>query len=257
MSILESLPFNLSEAGPEHTEGTGNFCLNILAPTPSQSSLSTLYFMDSHGQIPSEIHNPDYDRIKQSQIDWFIRSCRERRDARRKDDTATHTHLSLVFQHIPLPEFTNPHLCIWNGHLREPPEGPSLNSGFYDVLSQEGVSAFGCGHDHVNDFCALLPQQTPQYGDKPAPSGPWLCYGGTSGFGGYCSYGQTRFLRGTRIWQLDTSTGDLTTWRRVEHTMAKVDELRLVEHGVIVESARKKKADVVPGAQMAAAYFQE
>ena len=26
--------------------------------------------------------------------------------------------------------------------------------------------ALGCGHDHVNDFCALLPSQTKQDGHK-------------------------------------------------------------------------------------------
>lgn len=65
-------------------------------------------------------------------------------------------HLSLVFLHIPLPEFGDRHLIIRNGHRREPIEGPTFNSYFYDALVAEGVSALGCGHNHVNDFCALL-----------------------------------------------------------------------------------------------------
>ena len=234
MSILRSLPFNLCESGPEQVDGIGNFCLNVLAPAPSHVSLSTLYFLDSHGQIPSKIHNPDYDPIKQSQIDWFTTSCQAQRSVREKDDNVSHVHLSLVFQHIPLPEFGDRRLSIRSGHRREPPEAPSLNSRFYDALVKEGISAFGCGHDHVNDFCALLPQRTLQDGDKPTQLGPWLCYGGASGFGGYCSYGRRRFYRRARVWQLDTSTRSLKTWKRVEYAMDRVDELVLVEDGAVV-----------------------
>jgi hypothetical protein len=38
---------------------------------------------------------------------------------------------------------------------------------------------FGCGHDHVNDFCALLPQEqkkSQQNNHETAQFGPWLCY---------------------------------------------------------------------------------
>lgn len=235
MSILQNLPFSLCESGPEQVDGIGNFYLQILAPAPSQIPLSTLFFLDSHSQIPSKIHNPDYDPIKQSQIDWFTNTSQAQRKAREKDDHGNRFHLSLAFLHIPLPEFGDPHLIIRNGHRREPTEGPSFNSHFYDALVKGGISALGCGHDHVNDFCALLPQQTQQDGDKTPQPGPWLCYGGGSGFGGYCSYGQKRFYRRTRVWELDTSTGSLKTWKRVEYAMDRVDELVLVESGAVVD----------------------
>ena len=166
MSILQNLPFSLCESGPEQVDGIGNFYLQVLAPAPSQLPLSTLYFLDSHGQIPSKIHNPDYDPIKQSQIDWFTNTSQAQRSAREKDDNDNRFHLSLAFLHIPLPEFGDRHLSIRNGHRREPTEGPSFNSHFYDALVKGGISALGCRHDHVNDFCALLPQQTQQDGDK-------------------------------------------------------------------------------------------
>ena len=83
----------------------------------------------------------------------------------------------------------------------------------------------------MNNFCALLPQQTQHDIDMNPQPDPWLCYGGGSGFGGYCSYGEKRFHRRMRVWELDTSTGSLKTWERVEHAMDRVDELVLVESG--------------------------
>uniref|UniRef100_L2GHD0 Phosphatase dcr2 n=1 Tax=Colletotrichum fructicola (strain Nara gc5) TaxID=1213859 RepID=L2GHD0_COLFN len=236
MSILQNLPFSLCESGPEHVDGIGNFCLQILAPAPSESPLSTLYFLDSHGQIPSKTDNSDYDHIKQSQIMWFRDISQTLRRAREKDGNDNLFHLSLAFLHIPLPEFGDRDLSIRNGYRREPSEGPSFNSNFYDALVKEGISALGCGHDHVNDFCALLPQRSQQGGDTTTQLGPWLCYGGGSGFGGYCSYDGMRFHRRTRVWELDTGTGSLKTWKRVEYVTDRVDELVLVESGVVVDS---------------------
>lgn len=235
MSILQNLPFSLCESGPEEVDGIGNFYLQILAPVPSKLPLSTLYFLDSHGQIPSKTHNPDYDPIKQSQIDWFTNTSQAQQKAREQGGNDDHFHLSLAFLHIPLPEFRDRHLKIHNGHRREPTECPSFNSHFYNALVRGGISALACGHDHVNDFCALLPQQTLQDGEKPPQPGPWLCYGGGSGFGGYCSYGKKRFHRRMRVWELDTSTGSLKTWKRVEYAADRVDELVLVESGVVVD----------------------
>ncbi|KAK1767531.1 Metallophosphoesterase domain protein [Phialemonium atrogriseum] len=240
MSILHNLPFSLCKSGLEHVDGIGNFYLQVLAPTPSQLPLSTLYFLDSHGQIPSKIHNPNYDPIKQSQIDWFTNTFQAQRSAREKGDNDIRFHLSLAFLHIPLPEFGDRHLSIRNSHRREPSKCPSFNSHFYDTLVKGGTSALGCRHNHVNDFCALLPQQTQQDGHKPPQPGLWLCYGGGSGFGGYCSYGGMRFHRRTRIWELDTSTGSLKTWKRVEYAMDRVDELVLVESGSVIDPLRKK-----------------
>lgn len=235
MSILQNLPFSLCEPGPEHVDGIGNFYLQVLAPAPSQLPLSTLYFLDSHGQIPSKIRQPDYDPIKQSQIDWFTDTSQAQRSAHEKDSNDNRIHLSLAFLHIPLPEFGDRRLSIRNGHRREPSESPSFNSHFYDAMVKAGVSALGCGHDHVNDFCALLPRKTQQDGDKAPQPRLWLCYGGGSGFGGYCSYGGMRFHRRTRVWELDTSTGSLKTWKRVEYATDRVDELVLVECGAVVD----------------------
>ena len=158
MSILQNLPFSLCESGPEQIDGIGNYSLQVMAPAPSQLPLSTLYFLDSHGRVPSKISNHDYEAIKQSQIDWFLSASQAQRKAREKDGNRNRFHLSLAFLHIPLPEFGDSRLSVRSGYRREPTESPSFNSHFYDALAKEGISALCCGHDHVNDFCALLPQ---------------------------------------------------------------------------------------------------
>lgn len=231
MSILQNLPFSLCQPGPRDVEGIGNFYLKILAPSPSDITLATLYFLDSHGQTSRKIFGPDYDPIKQTQIDWFTRSCKVGRSLGDRDDGSRPSNISLVFQHIPLPEFRDRCLNIHSGTRGEPTEGPSKNSHFYEALVEEGVSAFGCGHDHVNDFCALLPRRELQYDDDVTAYGPWLCYGGASGFGGYCSYGGRRFHRRARVWQLGTTEGCLKTWTRVQYERERIDELLLIDKG--------------------------
>lgn len=243
MSILQNLPFSLCRPGPTNVDGIGNYYLQVLAPGQSSLPLSTLYFLDSHSQIPE---TADYDHIKQSQIKWFTETSQAKRKAREKNENDSRFHLTVAYFHIPLPEFEG-NVSIGNGHRREPTEGPSINSHLYDALVKEEISAVGCGHDHVNDFCALLPQQTQQDGDGTPQRGPWLCYGGGSGFGGYCSYGKwpfgRRFHRRMRVWELDTSAGSLRTWKRVEYNRDRVDELVLVENGVVVDPPRNKDED--------------
>jgi hypothetical protein len=225
MSILQDLPFNLSEAGPEEVAGVGNFCLQIRAPAPSELPVSTLYFFDSHGQKSSNTRKPDYDYIEQNQIDWFVNTSQAQRSVREKRSNVERYHPSLAFF---------PDLCVRGGCRGEPTEGPSFNSHLFNALREEGVSAACCGHDHVNDFCALLPPRAQHNSAEAAPAGPWLCYAGTSGFGGYCSYGRKRFYRQARVLEIDTSAGNLTTWKRVEYAKDRVDEIILVKSGVVV-----------------------
>lgn len=255
MSLLQNLPFSLSQPGREDVDGVGNYYLSVLAHDNDRQSrprapLVTLYFVDSHGQITSNIKDYDYDSIKQSQIDWFTSTSQSLRNARetmhKKDDNlnGNGSYVSLAFMHIPLPEYADDSLKMVGGLRREPTEGPSFNSRFYDALATEGVAAVGCGHDHVNDFCGLLPTRHDIDGpgeldranlDHAAEtwSGPWLCYGGGSGFGGYCSYGENRYHRRARVWELDTKSGGIKTWKRVEYSPERVDELVLVEGGVV------------------------
>lgn len=246
MSLYEDMPFSLAQPGPENVAGVGNYYLQVLPHEKSQGAFSTLYFLDSHGQIPSEGHNPDYSPIQPSQIDWFARTAHEVRKGHTNDSNSDRYHLSLAFMHIPFPEYSSSELVLRGGKRREPTEGPRVNSHFYDVLKQENVAAVGCGHDHVNDFCALLPKGGNIEG-VPTRLGPWLCYNGGSGFGGYCSYGKNRYHRRTRVWELDSTAGSIKTWKRLEYAKERIDELVLVDGGQVVGPAVEPNAGTGKG----------
>ena len=233
MALYQELPFSLSDSGSKDVYGVGNYYLQVFDRTSSTVALATLYLLDSHGQINSDTQNPDYEAIQPSQIDWFtktsqaLREEREKNISQEKDEHHDHSHTSLVFFHIPIPEFADDSRIIKvGGHRREPTEGPSINTHLYDALVEERVAAVGCGHDHVNDFCARLKDD-----DGEPQHGPWLCYNGGSGYGGYCSYGENRYHRRMRVWELNTHDGSLKTWKRMEYHEQRIDELVLVADG--------------------------
>lgn len=194
MSILQTLPFSLCEFGPKNVTGIGNYYLQVLGRPPFEIPLMTLFFLDSHGSLSQEQPSLGYKAISESQIRWFTNTSQSLRKEREKQDEGS-KNIALAFQHIPLPEYGYDELRVQGGHRGEQTEGPKLNSGFYHALAKEGVVAMGCGHDHVNDFCGLLPQQKPgvrssqENATSHSGNNLWLCYGGSCGFGGYGSYG--------------------------------------------------------------------
>lgn len=236
MLLLQDIPFSLCHPGPVEVDGVGNYHLEILSRLSPHRPLASLYLVDSHGEIQSKARDPDYDCIKQSQIDWFTSTSQELRRVRERDnmDNRSHPYLSMAFMHIPLPEYADDNLTITSGRQGEPVMCPTVNSHFYQALENEGVAAVGCGHDHVNDYCGLIPQTGPRGDGKAARLGTWLCYGGSSGFGAYGSYGGTQYHRRARVWELETSTGRLKTWKSVEYSCERVDELVLVEDGIVI-----------------------
>jgi hypothetical protein len=225
MTLLESLPHSFCKAGPDTVDGIGNYVFQILSTRTPHHPVATLYFLDSHGEIAPTVRDPDYDPIKTSQIQWF------------KNAVHSQVHqpsLSMVFQHIPLPEFDRADLHFSSGKRGEPTMAPTENTGFYDALVEANVSVFACGHDHVNDFCALLPTNTGADGDEPSSqTGPWLCHSGSCGYGAYGSYGGKFFHRGMRLFELDELEKSVRTWKRVEYCDERVDEEVLVLDGKI------------------------
>lgn len=45
----------------------------------------------------------------------------------------------------------------------------------------------------------------------------------------------TRFHRGMRVWELDTNRARLMTWNRIQYAEERVDEVVLVENGLVVD----------------------
>ncbi|KAK4507006.1 hypothetical protein PRZ48_000740 [Zasmidium cellare] len=243
MALMQTLPFSLSQPGPDNIEGVGNYYIEVLAPG-SQHSAITLYLLDTHSLTPDEKNYKGYDWIKRGQIDWFQNTAQ---GLKKNHHKYSHIHMDMAFIHIPLPEYADKSNQRAGGQWKEGVTAPGYNSHFYDALAEEGVVAVGCGHDHVNDYCALRPQKAdsrdpqseaehPQHGKAKNHLGPWMCYAGGSGFGGYAGYGG--FHRRVRVWEIDTNAGRMTTWKRVEccgeDTKKQIDEITLVEGGNVV-----------------------
>ncbi|EME88376.1 uncharacterized protein MYCFIDRAFT_48558 [Pseudocercospora fijiensis CIRAD86] len=247
MALIQTLPFSLSQAGPAEAEGVGNYYVEVQAHS-SQHSALTIYLLDTHSLTPDEKRYKGYDWLKPGQIHWFRETAESLKKAHSR---YSHIHLDMAFIHIPLPEYADRANIIRGGQWKEGVTAPGYNSHFYDALSEYGIVAVGCGHDHVNDYCALRPHQSTSR-DAPAEAspehhtthaakkerrGPWMCYAGGSGFGGYAGYGG--FHRRVRLWQIDTNAGRMTTWKRVEccgeDTKKRIDELVLVDGGNVFE----------------------
>ncbi|KAK6405097.1 hypothetical protein LTR95_018808, partial [Oleoguttula sp. CCFEE 5521] len=70
MALLKTLPYSLSQPGPQNVDGVGNYYIEVLAPSAQHSAL-TLYMLDTHSLTPDEKNHKGYDWIKPSQIAWF------------------------------------------------------------------------------------------------------------------------------------------------------------------------------------------
>jgi hypothetical protein len=233
MSLVESLPYSLSQPGPDSIEGIGNYHIDVLAPSHnSKHSALTLYFLDTHSYSPDERHFRGYDWLKPKQIDWFTAEAKKLKDSPAHKHYAK-IHLDMAFIHIPLPEYRNPppddkKATDLVGEWREGVTAPGFNTHFHDALIAAGVHVVSCGHDHANDYCLLSRNAKTDKGQL------WMCYAGGSGFGGYGGYGG--YIRRVRVWEVDTEVGSVRTWKRVEagpDVGRRVDERVVVEGGVV------------------------
>ncbi|KYK57066.1 Metallophosphoesterase domain protein [Drechmeria coniospora] len=229
MALMESLPFCLSQAGPVEVDGVGNYYVEILARGGSDHSALTIYLFDTHSYSPNEKKYPGYDWVKPSQIEWFKRTASK---LKANHEEYTHRHMDIAFIHIPMTEYANPDLPRV-GEWREGVTAPVFNSGFRDALVEEGIVMVSAGHDHCNDYCSLSLQGDPDpEKNKPLTPALWMCYAGGVGFGGYAGYGD--YIRRLRLFEVDTSNGRITTWKRVEHgdmTDGRLDQQIIVDGG--------------------------
>ena len=165
---VRTYPHCLVKNGPEELFGYGNHYINIL--NGENSIQQTLFFFDSgrdildkyresHG-VPADLQG--YDFIKKDQIEWY----KSRIDMLKEKSG---DFRSMVFMHIPLPEYaeaiTGSDEDGWSftdkckilyGSAYENVGCSPFNSGLFDaILEKESTQAVFCGHDHVNDYCAL------------------------------------------------------------------------------------------------------
>ena len=194
MAVQQALPGCLSEVGPSHLSGTGNYVLPVRSSS-GDAPAAILYFLDSGSYAQTDVGG--YGWITHDQVAWYLDASKRLRET--NGDKALP---ALAFFHIPLPEYNE----VWDEHpcrgsRFEEICGPRINTGFFAALHVGGdVSGTFVGHDHVNDFEGTL-------------HGIRLCYGRATGFN---TYGRAGFRRGARMIRLRAGMRDFQTWLRLE-----------------------------------------
>lgn len=150
--------------------GCGTYGLPVYA-NAGDTILFHLYCIDSHGSAKGGGYAP----VDPKQIEWY----RETRD-RLTQENGGNPVPSLVFQHIPVPEYynvlkrvphntpgavrayrthknesylLNPEMVDAGGFMRESPAIPDENTGEFEAISEKGdVLGMFVGHDHINSF---------------------------------------------------------------------------------------------------------
>lgn len=146
--VIEESQYSLFEKGPENIKGVGNFVINLMSDNKFWGSL---FFIDTHTSFVKD--GLEYEPIDKTQIDWYERTVKNisAQYAENKDFP------SLMFIHIPLPEFQN----AWEeGELifgvmgEDKVYAPDENTGMFDkILELNSTKGVFAGHDHKNTFC--------------------------------------------------------------------------------------------------------
>lgn len=168
MKCQTTFPHCLARQGKKELFGLCNYCINILGS--ENKILKTLFMLDSGRDILDEYraeHNcpaeyDSYDYIKYNQMNWYENKIKalEKQYGEVK---------SFMYMHIPIKEyeiavtqdengdFIFTDKCeILYGNVFESVGSSKLNTGLFALIKKLGsTQAMFCGHDHVNDFCAL------------------------------------------------------------------------------------------------------
>ncbi|CAH9103571.1 unnamed protein product [Cuscuta europaea] len=228
---------NPTELHDDIIDGFGNYNLEVHGVNGSElanKSVLNLFFLDSgdYSNVPSI---PGYNWIKPSQQVWFQRASRKLQRAYKSGPAAQKTSApSLVYFHIPLPEFATFDSTNFTGLKQEGISSASVNSGFFTTMVETGdVKAVFTGHDHINDFCGEL-------------LGINLCYAG--GFG-YHAYGKAGWARRARmvVATLEKTEkgvwGDvksIKTWKRLDDKNLSAIDGRVLWSKTSAGARRKK-----------------
>ena len=153
-----------------NSDDVGTADIQIYSSTEDKPMFE-LYIIDSHGKAKD---GAGYAPVDKKQIEWYV-SRREQLKAENGDYLP-----SLVFQHIPVPEFfdvikkvpkgtkgavpaygaheneyfvLNDETIAEGGFMLESPASPDVNTGEFEAMSENGdVLGIYVGHDHNNSF---------------------------------------------------------------------------------------------------------
>lgn len=129
-----------------------DYVLPVAAHDGSRTA-AWIYCLDSHS-FPALKDVGTYDWIHFSQIAWYRRTSDSLRVS-----AGSKVLPALLFQHIPLPEYTQAATALDNvitGTRMERECAPDLNSGLFLAMKEAGdVMGMFVGHDHDNDYTTL------------------------------------------------------------------------------------------------------
>lgn len=194
MKLYMNYEHNISEIGYKTSNRIGNYNLIILGSKGNIPKFN-IYMIDSGTYAPAFIGG--YDWIKLTQIFWYRRTALKLKQKNKKLIPA------LMFFHIPLKKFKKAWKSgLINGERHEDECAAKINLCLFNKLVKIGdVKGVFTGHDHLNNYCAVLQNIR-------------LGYAGYTGYGGY---GQDDIPRGARVFLIDeTDLANFTTWTRRE-----------------------------------------
>lgn len=194
MKYFMTFKYNISQIGYKTFDRIGNYNI-LIEGSKNDTPKFNIYMIDSGTYAPSFIGG--YAWIKLTQICWYkkIALSLKRKYKRRIP--------SLMFFHIPLKKFKKAwEIGLIDGQRGENESCAKINLCIFNKFVKTGdVKGVFVGHDHFNNYCAML-------------RGIRLGYGGYTGYGGY---GQDDIPRGARVFLInEVNPTNFETWLRRE-----------------------------------------
>ncbi|MGM9705963.1 MAG: metallophosphoesterase family protein [Prevotella sp.] len=194
LSYVMKQPGCLTTTAPG-VSGMANFALPIKS-ADGRRDAAVIYVFDSNSYSPiKEIKG--YAWLNFDQIDWY----RNRSEAYTRANGGSPLP-SIVFQHIPVPEYNyaaQDERSRFIGKRFEEACAPKINTGEFAAMRSAGdVMAMFAGHDHINNYSTLY-------------HGILLSYGQYTG--GRTVYCPRR--NGARVIELTQDSRTFTTWLRM------------------------------------------
>ncbi len=191
MNFYMTFKYNISKIGFKTSDRIGNYNLTIES-SKDKTPAFNLYMLDSGKYALPLIGG--YDWIKCTQVWWYKLTSLMLKLRYKKNIT------SLMFFHIPLPEFNEAwKMGLIDGEKLEEESCPKKNtcSLFNAIVKTGDVKGVFVGHDHLNNYCAVL-------------KGVRLGYAGHSGYGGY---GSDHIPHSARVFLINESDpANFKTW---------------------------------------------
>ncbi|CAE8586601.1 unnamed protein product [Polarella glacialis] len=141
----------------------------------------------------------------------------------------------LAFAHEPFDSFADAAIPIVSGQSCYEPRQKMQDSGYLSILREQRFHGLFVGHNHHNDFvrwaAAAAPSSPCNNNSNNNNSSPWLGHGRCGSFFPPSSWEgryPLPFGRGARLFQVDASRGELSTWV-YEEKLGALEASRLVQ----------------------------